>query len=1189
MRRNHGGELRVHVGWKEGDDGVLPSFQATSHLTSKHIADGRTHDPSALASGSQRMIHSFEAQGNHWRLISMHRCSLSPQRSRWPLSGASVKVLGRSTKRSSRTLVRQLLLAGCFAYAGSLNWALAQDNEVPTDPAADPVQLTVPAEAIPAQEEAPKPAGPEIIEGELRDGDPVADVGGMHDVHSITVSDEERRLIIDLSSSAFDTVLVVEKLLADGTPDPQNSYRNDDSDAGSNSRLDITVPEAGEYRVLVYSFGGFEAGPYRLTIHRMPSVNLNERVLRNEMGSITADDPIHPTLGNTADSFDIEIDQVSRVTLDVWSEEFDTYIMLERIENGQPLPNQAWSNDDYGGSTQHSHIDADVQPGTYRITVAPYSGGLGGNYEMRAIASDIPPNAPPLPPGNNPWVDPFGPGFVPFDPNVAPGDFANRIEPGILNQFDRQNVQGFYYDRFEIDAFQGQPIRITLSSNEFDTVLRVNMLDENDDADPNVSWSNDDSGLDGTNSLIEFVAPFTGVYRITITSLAPNTQGRYELQIAQAPPGGAGPLNVQAQPGQRLEVGNLSAFDEVDAAGRHFDLYNIEVVEGETYTLEVNATGFDPILSVTSDHDEFFLEENDDYEGSTTRSLVQFIAPVSGEFQVRVLSFEAAGEGTYQLTIDSGENHGIDHNHHEPIIAPPNATEGEVIETEGVLEDSDEVTEDGRYIDTYTFAGQAGQQVRIDLDGDEFDAFLALKAPSGRLIEADDFQGDVSRSVLESILSEAGEYQVQVTTYDANETGSYKLQIEVGGASGINEQGVLVSGSQFPIDLTPQTLNSRGEIGHDFVIEVAAGDNISFSMVSPDFDTLLTIVAPDGTEEVYDDASDSNARATFRATQDGRYQIHASSFSRQETGRCTITYEVSKDNDQPNQGKRVLGVFIGIAEYPNGEGDLARCDVDAQRMYDLLRENYGMTLEDSALILNAGATRAAVREALERIGGQATADDMLVFFYSGHGSLFEGPTQPSDPDGLHETITLVDGDLIDDQLADLINASAAGTALIVLDSCYSGGFAKDVVSAPGRMGIFASEEDVLAQVAEDYEAGGYLSRFIVDALLEQRSTADRDKDSQLSAFELCHYLGERYRDEVRSELIAEGAEQAEAEPTVENEPGSAAALIEAISNDKGAAPYIALYQDIDPSEDLSFQRLVVDRGGVKGQTILFAW
>lgn len=1120
-------------------------------------------------------------------------------------------ILSRSTAFSC------LIAASVWGLAGASAFAL-QDTD-PTAQAADPNQIAVPeppqdapvaddhdhehgpddgaGQADGAAEEE-KPSGPEVFQGELRDGDPMADDGSWTDEVKITVEEGSRRLVIDLTSPTFDTVVVVEKLLADGTPDPQNSWRNDDSENGSNSRLDITVPEAGEYRIGIHAYSALEQGPYTLTVHRLESINLNERVLRNEMGAITADDPVNPTVGSNSDSFDIEIEQPSRLTADVWSEDFDTFVMVERLVNGQPDGVQTWSNDDYGGSQQHSHVDADVAPGTYRVTVSPYSAGLSGNYEMRLIASDIPPNAPPIPGGNQvgPW-NVFDPNAIPVGPGFAQaGDLGNRIEPGILNQFDRQNGQGYYYDRYEIDAFQGQPIRISLASGEFDTVLRVNLLDENDDADPNVAWNNDDGPDGSTNSLVEFVAPFTGVYRITATTLNANTTGRYELQISQAVPG-AGPAPgvaaVQVAPGQRLELGNISSFDSAADDGRHYDMYKLTVVEGETYTLDLNATGFDPILSVTSAHDQFYLEENDDFEGSTTRSLVRFVAPVSGEFDVRVMTYEAGAEGTYQLVISTGEGDAAVAVDAAQILAPPRASAPSEEVHEGALEESDPTGEDGRYFDEYPLEGQQGQQVRIDLTGEGFDAFLVMEAPSGRLVEADDFQGEETRSVLESILNETGTYKIRVTSYDASETGTYNVNVTLGGSDGVDENGLLVPGSQFDLDITAETVAPSGGLGHVLEFEAAEGEKVNLAMVSADFDTMLVVVDPNGAETTYDDSSDANARVELEITAAGRYQVFATSYSRQETGRCTITFEKPGENAVPDQGKRVFGVFIGIAEYPNGQGDLARCDIDAQRMYDLLQQNYGMTLENSALIVNGAATRDAVKEALERIGKQATADDILVFFYSGHGSLFEGPTQPSDPDGLHETLTLADGDIVDDQLAELINASPAGTALVVLDSCYSGGFAKDVVSAPGRMGIFASEEDVLAQVAEDYEAGGYLSRFIVDALLDHRDSADRDKNTELTAFELCHYLGERYRDEVRSELVEEATEEAAPAAEEENAAGedesSAASRIQSISGGKRVQPVIAMFQDIDPGEDLSFQRLVVDRGGVKGQTVLFAW
>lgn len=81
--------------------------------------------------------------------------------------------------------------------------------------------------------------------------------------------------------------------------------------------------------------------------------------------------------------------------------------------------------------------------------------------------------------------------------------------------------------------------------------------------------------------------------------------------------------------------------------------------------------------------------------------------------------------------------------------------------------------------------------------------------------------------------------------------------------------------------------------------------------------------------------------------------------------------------------------------------------------------------------------------------------------------------------------------------------------LVVLDSCFSGGFSKDVISVPGRIGFFSSEEDVTSLVANKFAAGGYLSLFFAEALGD--AGADEDRDREIASRELRGYLHGRYR------------------------------------------------------------------------------
>ena len=151
-------------------------------------------------------------------------------------------------------------------------------------------------------------------------------------------------------------------------------------------------------------------------------------------------------------------------------------------------------------------------------------------------------------------------------------------------------------------------------------------------------------------------------------------------------------------------------------------------------------------------------------------------------------------------------------------------------------------------------------------------------------------------------------------------------------------------------------------------------------------------------------------------------------------------------------------------------------------------------------------------------------------------------------DGMDETIELYDNPMTDTQFDALLDSMPVERALIILDSCYSGGFAKDVISSPGRMGLFSSEEDVVSLVASKFEAGGYLAHFFRAAL--ETGEADINGDSQLDAIELSQYLRTSYLLEHQSKRQLESFDSLD---------------------------------DID----VTYQHLVVDRSGVSPYEVFF--
>jgi hypothetical protein len=245
----------------------------------------------------------------------------------------------------------------------------------------------------------------------------------------------------------------------------------------------------------------------------------------------------------------------------------------------------------------------------------------------------------------------------------------------------------------------------------------------------------------------------------------------------------------------------------------------------------------------------------------------------------------------------------------------------------------------------------------------------------------------------------------------------------------------------------------------------------------------------------------------------------------------------------------LYGIFAGISDYPGSDSDLPYTAEDAVRVRDAMLRGGGMRAEDGILLTDAQVTTGGIRDAIQQIANRAGPDDTFVFFYSGHGGRVpRSSPQASDPDGLDETIALYDGSINDDEFSQLLGQVNAGKIILVLDACFSGGFSKDVISVPGRMGLFSSEEDVTSSVAAKFRAGGFLAVFVADAIGD--GLADADGDGAINAIELSQYLHERYRADLKS---------------------------------GGAGDFVRT-----GGPQLGYQHLVVDRGSIRPYEILFA-
>jgi hypothetical protein len=205
----------------------------------------------------------------------------------------------------------------------------------------------------------------------------------------------------------------------------------------------------------------------------------------------------------------------------------------------------------------------------------------------------------------------------------------------------------------------------------------------------------------------------------------------------------------------------------------------------------------------------------------------------------------------------------------------------------------------------------------------------------------------------------------------------------------------------------------------------------------------------------------------------------------------------------PESRGRILGLYAGITAYR--EGPLYGCADDARLLAEAMRLARLQGRYDQRVLTDSDATRAGFREGLRWLAEKAQEHDVVIVFWSGHGDQVAAPSgNSSELDGKDETIRLLDGDLVDDEVVRLLDDVRAATIILALDSCHSGGFADDLVTRPGRIGLFSSDEDVLSDTAEPRRAGGYLSFHLRHALLGRADYKPRD--GVLYAGELTDYL-----------------------------------------------------------------------------------
>lgn len=466
------------------------------------------------------------------------------------------------------------------------------------------------------------------------------------------------------------------------------------------------------------------------------------------------------------------------------SGEFDAYLELE-------YEGEVVAVDDDGGEGTNSLIDDFTLPasGTYLVRVHAYSDAGAGAYTFSVSEGGA--------------------------PVVYQGTLAQGLADHTLDQ-----AGSIYLYLLTVD--QLSQVQVRLNSEDFDTFLSLYAGSAPEDRTEANLLGVDDDGGGGTNSLLSQPLE-AGTYLVEVRAFSAGDTGAFELELVSTPLGAdedsAGPVTLEL--GQTL-AGGLFPQGDTDA-------YVFDAAAGDVIDLSLESEDFDAYLELMIS-DEAIAVDDDGGEG-TNALIDDFVIPTSGTYLVVVHAYSDAGEGRYTVGATRQQ---------APWTLIGQLEPGPV---SGLAEQSG-VLEQGGAIHIYTFTLSQLTQVQLELNSEDFDAYLTLYAGQGledlspeNQIAADD-DGGGSLNALLALPLEAGDYLVEVRSFDREATGVYILSLQQAVLGADEDQagsialsyGVPLSGGLFP----------AGDIDlHSFAGQ--AGEVVDISLESEDFDAFVEL------------------------------------------------------------------------------------------------------------------------------------------------------------------------------------------------------------------------------------------------------------------------------------------------------------------------------------------------------------
>lgn len=194
---------------------------------------------------------------------------------------------------------------------------------------------------------------------------------------------------------------------------------------------------------------------------------------------------------------------------------------------------------------------------------------------------------------------------------------------------------------------------------------------------------------------------------------------------------------------------------------------------------------------------------------------------------------------------------------------------------------------------------------------------------------------------------------------------------------------------------------------------------------------------------------------------------------------------------------KIYLVSVGVSDYPGTKNDLRLPHNDAATMQWLYRENKQAS---TVLLMNQQATVANVKAAMQRMFGKATANDIVVLFFSGHG--------------VKGGFVCYDGFLRYGDVGAIMSACKSRSKMVFADACFSGAI-RDNAAVSSKYNSVSNNIMMFLSCRSNemsIETPGMTNGFFTYALQHGlRGGADKNKDRIITAKELFNYVSAKVK------------------------------------------------------------------------------